>query len=442
MSVRTGKAPRSAVWGAALAALLLTAAAAPESKLEQYFRLRGEATKAAQAGDLITAETLLEQALALYPTAPGSFIRLARVEVAAGKPQEAIAHLAEYARLGLVWNIPGDPVLKALVAEPAFAPVAARLAENARPVGEVTQIATLGPAGAVNEGVAPGGGGWLVSAVAGRSILRVGGAGSADYLKPDAETGGLFGLATDVRRGVLWAAEASGPGIPGSSGPRRTGLLKLSLGDARVLARLPVPDDGEEHQLGDVTVADDGTVYASDSLGAVIYRLQPDSARLEPFLRSKEMASPQGMAICREADAMVIADYSTGLHRLDLKTGVLTPVGGLRAALAGTDGLVAVAHDFGMRSASPNPVGMVAVQNGVSPQRLLFLRLSPDCDTLEDATVLAANLPQTDDLTLGVDGGGRVLFIGSSGWADRDGDGKLTTDTPRAAGLFSVPLPR
>lgn len=438
MSVRT--ASRIA---AALAVLVLTTAGAPaRSRLEQYFHLRQEAAKAAQAGDLATAETKFEQALALYPSAPGSFIRLARVEVAAGKPQEAIVHLAEYARLGLVWDIAGDPVLKALVAEPAFAPVAAKLAENALPVGEVTQIATLGPAGAVNEGVAPGGGGWLVSAVAGRSIIRVGGPGRADYLKPDAETGGLFGLATDIRRGVLWAAEASGPGIPGSGGPRRTGLLKLSLQDGKVLARFPVPDDGLDHQIGDVTVDEDGTVYASDSIGAVIYRLKPGAAQLEPFLRTKEMASPQGMAICRGADAMVIADYSTGLHRLDLKTGILTWVGGLRVALAGTDGLVAVAHDFGMRSASPDPVGMVAVQNGVSPQRLVFLRLSPDCDALEDATVLAANLPQTDDLTLGVDGGGRVLFIGSSGWADRDGEGKLTTDTPRTAGLFSVPLPR
>jgi hypothetical protein len=441
MSVRTGRS-----LGTALAALLLTAAAAPESNLEQYFRLRGEGAKAAQANDLVTAEVRFEQALALYPTAPGSFIRLARVEVAAGKPQEAIAHLAEYARLGLVWNIPGDPVLKALVAEPAFAPVAARLAENAQPVGQVTRVATLGPAGAVNEGVAPDGDGWLVSAVAGRSIIRVGAVGRSDLLTPDTETGGLFGLATDARRGVLWAAESRGPGIPGSGpgsgAPRRTGLLKLSLKDGRVLARFLVPDDGEDHQIGDVTVDDDGTVYASDSIGAVIYRLLPGEAQLKPFLTTKDMASPQGMAICPGTGSMVIADYSTGLHRLDLKTGVLTPVGGLRAALAGTDGLFRVEYDFHMRSASPHPVALVAVQNGVSPQRLMFLRLSLDCEELEDATVLAANLAETDDLTLGVDGGGRVLFIGASGWADRDGDGKLTTDTPRTAGLFSIPLPQ
>ena len=112
---------------ATLAALLLVAAAEPESRLEQYFRLRQEAAKAAQAGDLATAETKFEATLALYPSAPGPFILLARVEVAAGKPAEAIAHLAEYARLGLTWNVAGDPGLKALTDQPDFAPVAAWL---------------------------------------------------------------------------------------------------------------------------------------------------------------------------------------------------------------------------------------------------------------------------------------------------------------------------
>jgi len=46
--------------GAVLAAQLLIAAAAPESRLEQYFRLRNEAAAAVKANDLVGAEARLE----------------------------------------------------------------------------------------------------------------------------------------------------------------------------------------------------------------------------------------------------------------------------------------------------------------------------------------------------------------------------------------------
>jgi len=93
-------------------------------------------------------------------------IRLARVETAAGKPHEAIAHLDAYAWLGLTWDVAGDPSLKALVDRADFAPVATRLKTNADPVGAPQEIATLSPPGAVYEGVVRVDGGWILSSVA------------------------------------------------------------------------------------------------------------------------------------------------------------------------------------------------------------------------------------------------------------------------------------
>lgn len=437
MSARTGK-----VFGAALVgALFLTAAAEPESRLEQYFRLRGEAAKAAQAGDLSGAETKYEEALTLYPTAPGSFIRLARIEVAAGKPLEAIVHLGEYARLGLFWDVAGDPVLKALVDRADSAPVAAQLKANAEPVGAPQAIATLGMGGEVFEGIVRADGGWILSSVAGRSLVRRFEDGHIETLfEPNEETGGLFGMAVSPDGKVLWVAESRGAGIPGSTGEPRTGLLKVSLPGGRVLARFFVADDRKKHQLGDLVVDTDGTVYASDGVGAVIYRLKPGGLKLEPFVVTHDMASPQGMAIC-PGGAMVVADYSTGLHRIVLKTGELTPVGGMRAALAGTDGLFRIAHDFGMRNASPLPVALVATQNGVTPARVVMLRLSPDCDELEDLTVLASGHPGMDDLTLGAFGEGAVVFIAGSGWAGYDGEGKPVAGKAGQASLLLLPPP-
>ena len=431
MSARTARA-----LGAALAALLLIAAAAPEGRLAQYQRLRAEAGVAIRAGDLAGAEARLEAALALYPASPGALLRLARVEAAAGKPDEAIAHLTTYADLGMAGGLAEDPALKPLTLLPGFAPVAARLAANAAPRGAPFEVIQPGKAGEIWEGVVAVEDGWLISSVTARTIVQATEDGSRSaFFQPDTATGGLFGMAVDRKGKALWVAESSGPGIPGSTGPRRTGLLKLSLTDGRVLARYPAPDDGRPHQLGDVTVAPDGTVWASDSVGAALYRLRPGGAALEAFVASAEMASPQGMVACPGGGALVVADYTTGLHHIDLRTGADSLVDGTdRIALAGTDGLSALPRRGG-------GVSLLATQNGVAPQRVLALRLGRDCRTLLAAEVLASGGTDLDDLSLGAAGRSGVVVIGSSGWAGYDGEGRPTAPTPRAASLLFIPLP-
>lgn len=426
--------------GLTLAAVLCLGAAAPESRLEEYFRLRKEAGAAANGGDLARAEVLLERALFLYPTAPGSFIRLARLEAAAGKPHEAVAHLASYANLGLTWDVAGDKALATLAGRDDFALVAARLAANAKPVGNPTLVAELPEAGPIYEGLARRADDWLISSVTDRTIYRIDGKGRSPFLVDTPLTGGIFGLAVDG--GTVWAAEASGPEIPGSQGPARTALLRIDGRTGVILDRYPLPDDGKPHQLGDVTVATDGAVYASDSVGAGIWRLKPGSKLLEPILHSKDLGSPQGMVVCEAADALLIADYPTGLHRLDLKSGKLEPVGGMKVALAGTDGLFRVGYEHSRRNAKPQPLAVVATQNGVTPARLVMLRISPDCRRIEAATVMAANHEGLDDLTLGADDAGRVAVIAGSGWTGYGPDGKQTPGaTPKAARILAFPYP-
>ncbi|MBX3481797.1 MAG: hypothetical protein KF842_15505 [Caulobacter sp.] len=420
----------------------LTAAAAPESRLEKYFRLRQEAGAAAQTPDLTRAEALLEEALQLYPTSPGSLIRLARVEAAAGKPAEAVAHLEAYAGLGLTWNIAGDPVLAPLADREDFATVAARLEANAAPVGKLIVEKTLPDSGEIYEGLAWSRDGWLVSSVTRKTILRVTARGEVlPFLRGDAATGAIFGLATDEPRGLLWAVEASGPEIPGSGGEARSALLKIDLSSGALLARYPLPADDKTRQLGDVALGADGAVYVSDALGAGLYRLPKGGTALELLFQTNEMRSPQGMVACGP-DTLLIADYSTGLHRLDLKQMTLTPVGGLKAALAGTDGLFAVSFDFHTRNASPLPLAVVATQNGVSPQRVMLLRMRPDCREIEDLTVLAANQDAIEDMTLGAASPGGAAFIGQGGWSGFGADGKpVAGHAARDAAILTAPLP-
>lgn len=416
------------ILGVALA-LGLTGAAAAESRLEQYFRLRKEAGVAAQAQDLAGTEALLEQALTLYPNSPGSLIRLARVEMAADKPDEAAAHLAAYAALGLTWNMAGDPALAPLLERPDFTETAQALTANGRPAGEVATLAEINRPGAIFEGLAAAPDGWLVSSVTGHTILKIVGGQAQPFLQADGETGALFGLAVDAGAGVVWAAEAWGPDIPGSTGPARSGVVKIALADGKVLARYPLADDGKARQLGDVTLGPDGSLYVSDAVGAGIYRLAPGGAALELLIQSPEMGSPQGMAYCGK-DSLLVADYATGLHRINLVTGQSVLLDGPPAALAGIDGLFAMPSRV-----APEGRLFIASQNGVSPERLLSIRLTADCSRISAVSMLAAGegaKAGLKDLTLGAASDRWLAVISHGGWSSYGADGKAVAGAPQS----------
>lgn len=443
MSARTGRTLFLKVGMTALAAVMLIAADAPRERIERYQRDRREAIEAAVARDLAKVEAMHADALSLFPDVPGSYIRLARAQAAQGKLDEALANLGRYARMGLTLDVAGDPALKALVDLPAYKrDVAPLLAENAMPFGDLSPVATLmGDPDFIGEGLAHDGKGWLLSTVTGRTIVRLDGGRSTSFLQADAETGAIFGMAVDAPRGLLWATEAWGKDVPGGSGAPRTGLLKVSLAEGRILARVPLPEDGQRRQLGDVVVAKDGTVYASEAIGGGVWRLKPGDAALER-LAEGAMISAQGMAICPGGKALLVADYSTGLHRIDLATGEIAPLGGKRAGLAGTDGLVAAPGvDFGLRRVSPLPLAVIVTQNGVSPQRVMLLRISPDCREVEDSVLVAANLPLMDDLSLAAMHDGAVVFVGHARWAERDQAG-APARPPEPIRVLRAVLPR
>jgi hypothetical protein len=439
MSARTAKAVLTT-----LAALFLIAAEAPETRTEQYQRLRREAAAAVQGGDLVRAEAALEQALTLYPDVPGSYIRLARVQAAAGKREAALANVETYARMGQLYDASGDPALKDLTALPGWAEVAALFDRNRTAFGELTPVGSIaGDPEFIGEGLAHDGEGWLLSTVSGRTIVRLDAQEATPFLEADAATGAIFGMAADSKRGVLWAAEAWGADVPGGSGASKTGLLKVSLATGRILARFHLPGDGGKHQFGDVALAADGAVYATDSLGGGLWRLKAGGVALEQIVPPGAFISPQGMAICPGEKAMLVADYSTGLHRVDLETGQTAPLSGLRTGLAGTDGLVVAPDvDYGLRNASPLPMAVIATQNGVLPQRVMLLRISADCDEVEGAELVAANVPGLDDVTLAAVDGSEVVFVGHARWADRGPDGTLARPAPPPIRVFRATLPR
>lgn len=284
------------------------------------------------------------------------------------------------------------------------------------------------------EGVAHHQGRFFVSAVAARTIFRVEEGKLTPFLQADPATGGVFGLAVDAPRGVLWAAEAWGAGLPGGAGDRRTGLLKVSLADGKILARYPAPP-GEAKQFGDVVVDPAGGVYASDGGTGAVWRLAPGGPvepHLEVVSRPRGATSAQGMVLC-PLDVMVVSDYATGLHRVDLADGASRPLKVTGLKLAGLDGLVALS--------ARDHLDVIATYNGAPPYRLMRLRISADCDRLEAAETLLKGEPVGDValVTAAPDG---VAVVTGSQWAGWSANGVRNASDPGPATLALVKITR
>ena len=413
------------VFAGLLAATPGLAQDAAESDVAAFQRLRAEGVAAANADDLATASARLAEADRRIPNHPGLMLMRARLAVGAGQPAEALEQVRRYADAGLVVNLAADRILSTLAGEPGFDALAAAIEANRAPVGadRLTPIAAVHGDGLV-ESVArdEARGRWLVAMVRGRSITALDDAGGmSPFLEADPTIGGVLGQALDARAGVLWAAASPLPpamhGLPPDAPRPAPALLKIDLASGRVLARYPAPD--QDQMLGDVTLASDGTVYVA---GGDLFQLRPGSDALEVLTPAGLMRSPQGMAATPDGAALIAADYSSGLWRVDRASGAATRLEApADASLIGVDGLTTDGRFI------------YALQNGTAPQRVLKLILDAGWRRIEAVEVLAANLPQLDEPTTGLVHDGELVFVSRSQWSDFDGEGAPRAPSPEPA---------
>ena len=237
---------------------------------------------------------------------------------------------------------------------------------------------------------------FLVSANRKRKIIKVDLAGRVTDFATDG-IWGANGLGIDEQRRIVWATSSPSARAEGFEEAKdaKSELVALDLDSGAVTARYTIPDDGQKHFLDDLTVADDGTVYVSDSTG-MMFRLRPKSAALEQFVPRGTMRSPQGSAMGR--GALYVADYGGGIWRVDPATG--------GAKLLETPNDLVT---FGIDGLEYRDGSLVAVQNGVEPNRVVRLWLDAAGRRVTRWKVIEANHPLMDEPTIGT-------FVGSDFW--------------------------
>lgn len=396
-----------------------------------------EAGRLLAAGDTVGASERALHATTAWPMQGGYLVPVARLAALAGRSEEAIRLLQTVTRMGFAWKA-DHPALRSLDGIPEFANLRVGAEANSNPMARSTILRRLPDSTLHPEGVAfdAATGRLFVSSVRHRKVIVIEADGRVRDFTPDAAPlEAVFGLAVDSPRGMLWLATSRTPeqATVASEAGSGAAIVGLDLATGRIRERWSIADTTAPHLLGEVVLAPDGAVWATDSRTPGIYRTVPDGiggALPRAEIHSPDWASLQGLAFDARGRVAWLADWTTGLYRLDLVTGRVTPVAGAAYDFTlGIDGLYLL------------PGGdLIATQNGITPPRVIRLRLTPAGDSIANLHVLDRHLPIAEEPTLGVLVDGSLVYVANSPWGYyRDGQPVPGAAFPLPA-LLRLPL--
>lgn len=343
----------------------------------------------------------------------------------ANRRGDAAAALERLRRLDAEgWSVPFDPSDFPGLAEGAeFREVAARVAARQPATPHAPLAATLPERGLIAEGIAADArdGTLYVGSIRHRKILRVAAGGRvSDAVAPGAGgLGRVLGLKVDAAGGLLWAA-ANDRDAPSPRG----GVYAFDLATGALRRSAVV--EGRGHLLNDLVVAEDGTVFVTDSEAGQVLRLDQGATTFAPLVEPGRFLYANGIAL---VDGRLVVADAVGLWDVPRQGGAARQLDGpARFPLGGIDGLAADGRT------------LLAVQNALGTPRIVRLVVAPAAARVVEASVLEAGNPGWHIPTTGALAGGAFFYIGNShidGWSDE----KVAPSAMQETRIYRLPLP-
>jgi hypothetical protein len=376
------------------------------------------------------------------PSLPRVIYNLAVAESLAGSADEAIKLLERLAATGLSFPIEKDDDFRALRPRADFQAQVRAMKANLAPRGRADAGFTMGERELLTEGVAydPQTRTFYVSSVRHRKIIAIDEHGvQRDFITEGQDgIGGVFGMAVDAQRRVLWAASSRLPHMIGFRPEERNnaGLFKFDLATGKLLTRVGAFPDGKPHSFGDVIVASNGDAYATDSESPTMYRVNAAKRRLEVVFHDPHFKSLQGLALSADEKTLYFADYALGVFSVHLASKAIAQIEvAPTIAATGIDGLY-LYHGR-----------LIATQNGIEPHRVVAFDLERSggprgVTRLVGQQVLLSGDPRIADLSLGAIVGDTLYLNAAAGWAHYSDEGEPvpgTSSPPHTILKLSLP---
>ena len=388
------------------AALLLIACVAAA---DDYAAARDELVAAYQEQDYAAMVDAARRAMTARPEHPGARFNLALASALNGDSEASLENLVLLLERGADFGAHEMDEFAALRSLPGWSAYLDAVEKLHQPVGDAEIAFRLEADRFVPEGIAiDASGNVYLGSIRKGQLTRNG-----EVLSDRQGHWSIFGMRFH-KDGGLWFASAAVPQLEGVGHDLgKTGLFRLDPESGEITHTAILPQRAERQVLGDLVIHGD-VIFTSDSLTGAIHAYDVARGAWRTLVEPGVLRSPQGLVLDATGDILYVADYSTGIYAVRLSEPTPQRISvPLEATDYGIDGLYRHGSE------------LIAIQNGVRPHRVLTFKLEDGGLRVSRSRVLAANLPEFDEPSLGVVHDSDFYFVANSHWNRFDRENNL-----------------
>ena len=345
----------------------------------------------------------------LNPDSADLRMALAVTYAAQGDKSKTYDLLLKMKEQGYGADLGDDPRFTKVHGTQAWDYVVENLKSNLKPFGEGKVAFTLPKGDTLFESIAwdPKRGKFLVGSVREGKIYLADKNGKLEPFISPADGSGLwsvYAMAADPARDLLYVTSASSLYFKGfrQEDFNKVGVFKFRLSTGKLLNKYLLPTNQGTRTLSSITVGKDGQVFVADGMRNEIYKIEGESLKL--VVANPKLTSIRGLAVTDDGNTLYFADYALGIFGADLKAGTGFPLAhdSSKLVLGGIEGLYWYDGH------------LVAIENGISPNRVIRLQLSKDGKSVARMMPLDVANPAFDVPTYGTVAGDDLYFIANS----------------------------
>ncbi|HEX7917458.1 hypothetical protein [Rudaea sp.] len=351
----------------------------------------------------------LQRLTQLFPNSGDLRLQLAMAYAGGEQKTETYDTLLHLITQGYYYDIAKDPRFEGAHGTKVWDYIVKTFEDNNKPFGEGKVAFDLPKTDSLFEAIAwdPKRKQFLIGSVRDGGIYLADGKGGVkEFIKADVANSlmAVFGLAVDAAHDRLYAISNGVPhfnhfdaAMAGSAG-----VYEFVLSSGKFVRKAMLPVDDGRHILSSITIDANGKVYVADGVVQQIYRL--DSGELKLVTGNPSLSGIRGLAVSGDGRTLYFADVALGLFGIDLTQGKPFNVAydPARLALGGIDGLYWYDGT------------LVAIQNEMSPKRVMRLRLGDNGHSIVQAQPLDAAQEAFKMPTIGTVSGTDLYFIANS----------------------------